>query len=142
MRPEKAGVPYCREPNTGVVKTLLLAMCSQVLESQATMAPATSASSSPDTISVDHGTPGTQGVMEPMDTDTQEAGRTRADGRAGGRKKTQPDGKPQVDGRTPGDGTRASRRTQYDGKAQEDIATQESERPQSDRSSQKGSVTQ
>ncbi|KAK7798873.1 hypothetical protein U0070_014250, partial [Myodes glareolus] len=114
----------------------------EVLESQATMAPATSASSSPDTTSVDHGTPGTQGIVEPMDTDTQEAGRTHADGRAGGRKKTQTDGKPQVDGRTPGDGTRASRRTQSDGKAQVDTATQGSERPQSDRSSQKDSVLQ
>lgn len=142
MRSEKAGVPYYREPNTGVIKTLLLAMCSQVLESQATMAPATSASSSPDTTSVDHGTPGTQGIVEPMDTDTQEAGRTHADGRAGGRKKTQTDGKPQVDGRTPGDGTRASWRTQSDGKAQVDTATQGSERPQSDRSSQKDSVPQ
>ncbi|CAO2614019.1 Alpha-protein kinase 3 [Lemmus lemmus] len=132
----------CREPWTGVVKTLLLAMCSQVLESQATMAPATSASSSPDTVSVDRGTPGTQGVVEPMDTDTQEAGRTHADGRVGGRKKTQTDGEPQVDGRTPGDGTRASQRTQSDEKAQVDIATQESERPQSNRSSQKDSVTQ
>ncbi|XP_036054561.1 LOW QUALITY PROTEIN: alpha-protein kinase 3 [Onychomys torridus] len=110
-------------------------------ESQATMAPAVSASSSPGAVSADHSTPGNRGVMEPMDTEAEEHGRPHAEERPGGRKETQTDGTQQVDRRTPGDGAQASQRTQADEKAQEDVLTHGSERPQSE-GSQKDLVTQ
>lgn len=140
MRSEKAGTSYRREPNTHVRKALLLAMSSQALESQATVAPAMSASSSSATISVDHSASGKQGVMEPMDTETQEDGRVLAGGSTGGRGKAQTDGKLQVDGRTQGDEAQAPQRTQTDEKAQADVMTRGDERPHSDMSSQKGLV--
>ncbi|XP_051004771.1 alpha-protein kinase 3 [Acomys russatus] len=111
-------------------------------ESQTTMAPAMLASSSSDTLSVDHSPSGSQGATEPMETETQEDGRAPADGRTGGRKKTQIDGQLRVDGRTERGETEASQRTQIDKKAQVDAVTQGSERPQSDRSSQKALVTE
>uniref|UniRef100_A0A8I5ZR19 non-specific serine/threonine protein kinase n=1 Tax=Rattus norvegicus TaxID=10116 RepID=A0A8I5ZR19_RAT len=114
----------------------------EALESPATMAPATSASSSSDTISVGHSTSGNQGVTEPMDTETQEEGRTLANGRTSGRQKTQTDGKLQVDGRTQGDEAQTLQRTQTNEKAPMNVVTQGSERPESDRSSQKDLVTQ
>lgn len=117
-------------------------MCFQNLESPATTAPATSASSSSDTISAAHSSSGNQSVTEPMDTETQEDGRTLADGRTGSRKETQADGKLQEDGRTQGDGAHAPQRTQAGEKAPMDVVTPGSETPQSDRSSQKGLVTQ
>ncbi|XP_052568813.1 alpha-protein kinase 3 isoform X1 [Peromyscus californicus insignis] len=104
----------------------------EALESQATMASAMSASS----------TPGNRGVMEPMDTEAQEDRRPYAEERTGGRKETQTDGTLQVDGRTPGDGAQALQRTQADEKAQVDVLTHGSERPQPDRRSQKDLVTQ
>ncbi|XP_007650412.1 alpha-protein kinase 3 isoform X1 [Cricetulus griseus] len=111
----------------------------EALESQAAMVPAMSSSGSPDTISVDHSTPGNQGVMESMDTDIQKDRRTQADGRNRGSKETQTDGKLHVYGRTQGDGAQASQGTQLDEK---DVVTQGSERLQSVGSSQKDSVTQ
>ncbi|XP_052015686.1 alpha-protein kinase 3 [Apodemus sylvaticus] len=112
------------------------------LESPAAMAPAMSASSSSDTISVEPSSSGNQSIMEPMDTETQEDARTLADGRTGSRKKPQADGKMHVDGRTQGDGAHASLRTQAGEKAPMDVVTPGSETPQSDRSSQKDLVTQ
>ncbi|XP_055479585.1 alpha-protein kinase 3 [Psammomys obesus] len=109
----------------------------EALESQAM-----SGSSSSETIPVDHSTSGKQGTMEPMDTETQEDGRVLAGGRTGGRRKAQTDGKPQVDGRTPGDEAQAPQRAQADEKAQMDVRTRGSERPHSDRSSQKGLATE
>lgn len=115
----------------------------EALESPATVAPTKSANSSSDTVSVDHDSSGNQGATEPMDTETQEDGRTLVDGRTGSRKKTHTDGKLQVDGRTQGDGAQdrahASPRTQA---GEKDVVTQGSERPQSDRSSWKNLVTQ
>lgn len=141
MRSEKAGMPAAQRP-TRVVKAVLLAMCFQALESPATVAPAMSATSSSDTVSVGRGSSGNQGATEPMDTETQEDGRTLAHGRTGSRKKTHTDGKLQVDGRTQGDGACASPRTQAGEKAPMDFVTQGSERPQSDRSPWKNLVTQ
>lgn len=132
-------MPAAQRP-TCVVKAVLLAMCFQALESPATVAPAMSATSSSDTVSVDRGSSGNQGATEPMDTETQEDGRTLVDGRTGSRKKTHTDGKLQVDGRTQGDGAHASPRTGE--KAPTDFVTQGSERPQSDRSPWKNLVTQ
>ncbi|XP_060223414.1 alpha-protein kinase 3 isoform X2 [Meriones unguiculatus] len=102
---------------------------------------AVSGSSSSETISVDHSASGKQGATEPMDTETQEDGRVLAGGRTGGRRKAQTDGKPQVDGRTRGDEAQAPQRAQTDEKAQTDVRMRGSERPHSDRSSQKGLET-
>ncbi|XP_029417004.1 alpha-protein kinase 3 [Nannospalax galili] len=104
----------------------------EALESQATIASTISVSSSSEN----------QGVIEPMDTGTQEDGRTLDDGRIGNRKSTQTDGKPRVHGKTQGDGAQAAQRTQTDKKAQVDVVTQGSERPQLDRQSQKDVVAQ
>ncbi|KAK1327798.1 LOW QUALITY PROTEIN: hypothetical protein QTO34_012706 [Cnephaeus nilssonii] len=101
-----------------------------VPESQATMAPTVSASSSTGIASAGGSTPRSQGVIEPMDTETQES-RTYADWRHGGLKNTEADGKMQVDGRT-----QAGRKTQMD------IVAQESERTESDGSAQKDVVVQ
>ncbi|XP_051062532.1 alpha-protein kinase 3 isoform X2 [Phodopus roborovskii] len=81
--------------------------------------------------------PGNQGVMEPMDTDAQEDGRTQVDGRTGGRRETQTDGKLHVDGRTQGEGAQAPQRAQSGEKGQVDAVTQGSERPPSDGGSQR-----
>lgn len=105
-------------------------MYSQVPESQATMAPTVSASSSTGIASAGGSTPRSQGVIEPMDTETQES-RTYADWRHGGLKNTEADGKMQVDGRT-----------QADRKTQMDIVAQESERTESDGSAQKDVVVE
>ncbi|XP_059533984.1 alpha-protein kinase 3 isoform X2 [Myotis daubentonii] len=102
----------------------------EVPESQATMVPTVSASSSTGIASAGGSTPRSQSIIEPMDTETQES-RTYADWRHGGMKNTEADGKMQVDGRT-----------QADRKTQMDIVTQESERTESDRSSQKDVVAQ
>ncbi|XP_073918043.1 alpha-protein kinase 3 isoform X3 [Castor canadensis] len=95
----------------------------EVLESQATAAPPTPAGSSS----------GSPGALEPMDTETQEDGRTRG-------KTMQTDGKMQMEGRTQGDGAHAAQRSQADRKVQVDVVMQESERSQSD-SSQMDVVT-
>nr|XP_039335958.1 alpha-protein kinase 3 isoform X2 [Saimiri boliviensis boliviensis] len=114
----------------------------EILESQTTTAPTVSASSSSDGASVGCNTSGSQGIIEPMDMETQEDGRTSAYQRTGSKKNVQADGKMQVDGRTGGDGTQTAHRTREDRKTQVDTGIQESERPQSDRTSQKGEVTQ
>ncbi|XP_046508213.1 alpha-protein kinase 3 [Equus quagga] len=107
----------------------------EVLESQATMAPTTSASNSADTVSAGCSTSRSQGVTEPMDTETQEDRRMSADRKTVGKKNTEADGKMQVDGRTQGDGTQTTQRTQAERKTQVDVVTRERERPESDRSS-------
>ncbi|XP_036271523.1 alpha-protein kinase 3 [Pipistrellus kuhlii] len=99
-------------------------------ESQATMAPTVSASGSTGTASAGGSTPRSQGVLEPMDTETQES-RTYADWRHGGTKNSETDGKMQVDART-----------QADRKTQMDIVAQESERTESGRRAQKDVVGQ
>lgn len=104
-------------------------MYSQVPESQETMAPV-SASSSTGITPAGGSIPRSQGVIEPMDTETQES-KTYADWRHGGMKNTEADGKMQVDGKT-----------QADRKTQMDIVAQESERTESDRSVQKDLVVQ
>uniref|UniRef100_A0A2I3H6R7 Alpha-protein kinase 3 n=1 Tax=Nomascus leucogenys TaxID=61853 RepID=A0A2I3H6R7_NOMLE len=114
----------------------------EVLECQTTTAPTKSASSSSDVASIGCSTSGSQGIIEPMDMETQEDGRTSANQRTGSKKNVQADGKTQVDGRTRGDGTQTAQRTRADRKTQADAGTQESERPQSDRSAQKGMMTQ
>ncbi|XP_032120706.1 alpha-protein kinase 3 isoform X2 [Sapajus apella] len=114
----------------------------EILESQTTTAPTVSASSSSDGASIGCSTSGSQGIIEPMDMETQEDGRTSANQRTGSKKNVQADGKMQVDGRTGGDGTQTAHRTREDRKTQVDPGIQESERPQSDRTSQKGEVTQ
>nr|XP_012304399.1 alpha-protein kinase 3 isoform X1 [Aotus nancymaae]XP_012304403.1 alpha-protein kinase 3 isoform X1 [Aotus nancymaae]XP_012304408.1 alpha-protein kinase 3 isoform X1 [Aotus nancymaae] len=114
----------------------------EILESQTTTAPTVSAGSSSDGASLGCSTSGSQGIIEPMDMETQEDGRTSAYQRTGSKKNVQADRKMQVDGRTRADETQTAQRTQEDRKAQVDTGTQESERPQSDRTSQKGEVTQ
>nr|XP_055218760.1 alpha-protein kinase 3 isoform X2 [Gorilla gorilla gorilla] len=114
----------------------------EVLECQTTTAPTMSASSSSDVASIGVSTSGSQGIIEPMDMETQEDGRTSANQRTGSKKNVQADGKIQVDGRTRGDGTQTAQRTRADRKMQVDAGTQESKRPQSDRSAQKGMMTQ
>uniref|UniRef100_A0A2K5KIF1 non-specific serine/threonine protein kinase n=1 Tax=Cercocebus atys TaxID=9531 RepID=A0A2K5KIF1_CERAT len=114
----------------------------EVLECQTTMAPTVSASSSSDVASIGCSTSGSQGIFEPMDMETQEDGRTSANQRTGSKKNVHADGKIQVDGRTRGDGTQIAQRTWADRKTQVYAGTQESKRPQSDRSAQKGIVTQ
>ena len=98
-----------REPKAPVVKFLLLSVCSQVQESQATIAPAPAGSSS-DPASAGHSTSRSQGIIEPMDAETQEDRRMSVDQKTGGEKNTEVDRKMQVDGRTQGDQTEASRR--------------------------------
>ncbi|XP_012499239.1 PREDICTED: alpha-protein kinase 3 isoform X1 [Propithecus coquereli] len=114
----------------------------EVLESQAAMAPTVSASSSSDVASAGCGTSRSQGAIERMDVETQEDGRTSAGQGTGGKKDVQADGKMQVDGRTCRDRARTTQRTQAGRKAQVDVMTQEREKPQSDRSSQKDVVIQ
>ncbi|CAK6442405.1 unnamed protein product [Pipistrellus nathusii] len=102
----------------------------EVPESQAAMAPTISASGSTGTASAGGSTPRSQGVMEPMDTETQESS-TYADWRHGGTKNSETDGKMQVDART-----------QADRKTQVDIVAHESERTESGRRAQKDVVGQ
>lgn len=117
-------------------------MCSQVPESQANLAPTVVAGNSAEAVSAGRSNSRSQGVIEPMDTDTQEDQRTSADQKPGGRKNTEADGKMQVDGRTQGDRPQTTQRTQADRKTQVDIVPQESERPASARSSQEDAVAQ
>uniref|UniRef100_A0A4X1UKD7 non-specific serine/threonine protein kinase n=2 Tax=Sus scrofa TaxID=9823 RepID=A0A4X1UKD7_PIG len=114
----------------------------RVQESQATIAPTTSASHSSDTISAGHGTCRSQGTIEPMDTETQEDRRTAAGQKTGGEQNTEVSGKMQMDGRMQGDRAHTAQRTQADRKTQRDVVTQESERPESDRNSQEDVVIQ
>ncbi|XP_057577579.1 alpha-protein kinase 3 [Hippopotamus amphibius kiboko] len=111
-------------------------------ESQATMAPTTLASSNSDTVSAGCSTSRSQGIIEPMDTETQEDGRTSTGQKTGGKKNTEVDRKMQVDGRTQGDRTQTTQRTQADRKTQVDVVTQESERSESDRNSQEDVMAQ
>ncbi|XP_053449355.1 alpha-protein kinase 3 isoform X1 [Nycticebus coucang] len=114
------------------------------LESQATVAPTLPASSSPNVASVGCSTSRSQSAIDPMDMETQEDGRTSADQAAGGKKNMQAAGKVQVDGRTQGEQAQTRQRTQADSKVRAGVGTQDGERPQSGRSSQKdvGVVTQ
>ncbi|XP_031296485.2 alpha-protein kinase 3 isoform X1 [Camelus dromedarius] len=114
----------------------------KVQESQATMAPAVSSSNSSDTVPAGCSTSRSQGIIEPMDTESQEDRRTSADQKTGGKKITEVDRKMQVHGRTQGDRTQTTQRTQADRKMQVDVVTQESERAESDRNSQKDVVAQ
>ncbi|XP_024906159.1 alpha-protein kinase 3 [Pteropus alecto] len=113
----------------------------EVLESQTTMAPTTSASSSADRASAGGSTPRSQGVIEPMDAETQES-RTYADRKLGDEKNTEANGKMQVDGRPQGDGTQTTLRMQTDKKTQVNVVTQEGERVVSDRRSQEDVMAQ
>ncbi|XP_066211664.1 alpha-protein kinase 3 isoform X1 [Saccopteryx leptura] len=113
----------------------------EVLESQVTVAPTISASSSADIASAGGSTLGNQGIIEPMDAEMQER-RAYADQRHGGKKSTEADVKMQVDKRTQEDGKQATPRTQADGKTQMDIVTHKSERTETDRSSQEDVVAQ
>ncbi|XP_006877908.1 PREDICTED: alpha-protein kinase 3 [Chrysochloris asiatica] len=119
----------------------------QALESQATMVLITPDSSSSDVVSLGSSTSTTQATIEPMDTETQEDGRTFADRRTGGNKNAQADGKMQVEGRmltdgqTQGDRTQTTLRTQAERKTQVDVGSQESVRRQVGRSSQEDVVT-
>uniref|UniRef100_UPI003D7A765D alpha-protein kinase 3 isoform X2 n=1 Tax=Rhinolophus sinicus TaxID=89399 RepID=UPI003D7A765D len=96
------------------------------------------ARSSTDAASAGGSTPRSQGVTEPKDTETQESRGAHADGKPGGKRNTEADGKMQVDGRTRGDG---NPRTQADRKTQVNV-TQDSERLASDRSSPADVVAQ
>ncbi|KAM8782768.1 alpha-protein kinase 3 isoform 2-T2 [Rhynchonycteris naso] len=113
----------------------------EALESQVTMAPTISASSSTDIASADGSTPRSQGIIEPMDAETQES-RAYNDQRHGGKKNTEANAKMQVDERTQEDGKQATPRTQADEKTQMDIVTQKSGRTESDSSSQEDVVAQ
>uniref|UniRef100_A0A7N5JI60 non-specific serine/threonine protein kinase n=1 Tax=Ailuropoda melanoleuca TaxID=9646 RepID=A0A7N5JI60_AILME len=95
----------------------------EVPESQANPAPTVLASSSAEAVSAGCSSSRSQGVIESMDTDTQEDRRTSADQKLGGRKNTEADGKMQ------GDRTQTTQRTQADRRTQVDIVPQESERP-------------
>ncbi|XP_023365868.1 alpha-protein kinase 3 [Otolemur garnettii] len=114
------------------------------LESQATVAPTLPASSSPNVASVGYSTSRSQGAIKSMDMETQEDERTSADQAAGGKKNMQAAGKVQVDGRTQGEQAQTRQRIQADSKVRAGVVTQDSERPQSGRCSQKdvGVVTQ
>ncbi|XP_027426684.1 alpha-protein kinase 3 isoform X1 [Zalophus californianus] len=114
----------------------------EVPESQANLAPTVLASNSADAVSAGCSNSRSQGIIEPMDTDTQEDQRASADQKPGGKKNTEADGKMQVDGRTQGDRTQTTQRTQADRKTQVDIVPQGSERPASARSSQEDAVAQ
>ncbi|XP_064123151.1 alpha-protein kinase 3 [Loxodonta africana] len=120
----------------------------EALESQATMVPITSASSSSDAASCGPSTSGSQGTIEPMDTESQEDRRTSADQRTGGNKNIQLDGKTQMDrrvladGQTQGNRTQTTQRIQAESKTQMDVVTQESGRTQAYRGSQEDVVTQ
>ncbi|XP_044244362.2 alpha-protein kinase 3 isoform X2 [Ursus arctos] len=114
----------------------------EVPESQANPAPTVLASSSAEAVSAGRSSSRSQGVIEPMDTDTQEDQRTSADQKLGGRKNTEADGKMQVDGKTQGDRTQTTQRTQADRRTQVDIVPQESERPVSARRPQEDVVAQ
>ena len=130
-----------REPKAPVVKFLLLSVCSQVQESQATIAPAPAGSSS-DPASAGHSTSRSQGIIEPMDAETQEDRRMSVDQKTGGEKNTEVDRKMQVDGRTQGDQTEASQWTQADRMTQVDVVMQGSRRSESDRNSQEDVMAQ
>ncbi|XP_043777450.1 alpha-protein kinase 3 isoform X2 [Cervus elaphus] len=113
----------------------------KVQESQATMAPA-SASSSSDPVSAGHSTSRSQGIIEPMNAETQEDRKMSPDQKTGGKKNTEVDRKMQVDGRMQGDQTEASQRTQADRMTQVDVVMQGSERSESDRNSQEDVMAQ
>ncbi|KAB0352159.1 hypothetical protein FD754_017016, partial [Muntiacus muntjak] len=130
-----------REPKAPVIKFLLLSVCSQVQESQATMAPA-SASSTSDPVSAGHSTSRSQGIIEPMNAETQEDRKMSPDQKTGGKKNTEVDRKMQVDGRMQGDQTEASQQTQADRMTQVDVMMQGSARSESDRNSQEDVMAQ
>uniref|UniRef100_A0A8C9K805 non-specific serine/threonine protein kinase n=1 Tax=Panthera tigris altaica TaxID=74533 RepID=A0A8C9K805_PANTA len=110
----------------------------EVPESQANPAPTMLASNSASTVSSR-----SQGVIEPMDTETRVDQRmTSADQQAGGKKNTEADGKRQVARRTQGDRTQTTQRTQADREPQVDTEPQDSERTASARSSQEDVVAQ
>ncbi|XP_060473555.2 alpha-protein kinase 3 isoform X1 [Panthera onca] len=110
----------------------------EVPESQAKPAPTMLASNSASTVSSR-----SQGVIEPMDTETRVDQRmTSADQQAGGKKNTEADGKRQVARRTQGDRTQTTQRTQADREPQVDTEPQDSERTASARSSQEDVVAQ
>ncbi|XDB62180.1 hypothetical protein ABFV05_015796 [Capra hircus] len=113
----------------------------KVQESQATIAPAL-ASSSSDPVSAGHSTSRSQGIIEPMDAETQEDRRMSVDQKTGGEKNTEVHRKMQVDGRTQGNQTEASQWTQTDRMAQVDVVMQGSEKSESDRSSQEDVMAQ
>ncbi|XP_052516104.1 alpha-protein kinase 3 isoform X1 [Budorcas taxicolor] len=113
----------------------------KVQESQATIAPAL-ASSSSDPVSAGHSTSRSQGIIEPMDAETQEDRRMSVDQKTGGEKNTEVHRKMQVDGRTQGNQTEASQWTQADRMAQVDVVMQGSEKSESDRSSQEDVMAQ
>ncbi|KAK2491705.1 LOW QUALITY PROTEIN: hypothetical protein MC885_000632 [Smutsia gigantea] len=114
----------------------------EVPESQATAAPTMSANNSSEVGSAGCSISGGQGVPEPMDAQSQEDRRASAAWKAGGRRRTEADGKVQADGRTLGDRAQTTRRTQADRETQEGTVTRGSERPESDRSSQQAVVVQ
>ncbi|XP_032197905.1 alpha-protein kinase 3 isoform X1 [Mustela erminea] len=114
----------------------------EVPESRASPAPTALATNTADMVSVGCSDPRSRGIIEPMDTDTQEAGRTSADQKRGGKKNTEADGKRQVDGRTQGDRTQATQMTQADRKSWVDTGPRESERPASARRFQEDVVAQ
>uniref|UniRef100_G1SQ37 non-specific serine/threonine protein kinase n=1 Tax=Oryctolagus cuniculus TaxID=9986 RepID=G1SQ37_RABIT len=115
----------------------------EVPESQATTTAATLAGGSSGVTSIGGGgTSRSHDVIEPMDTDTQAGGPSSADQRAGGEQDQQLRGEMQVEGRPWADGAQRSQRTQAEGEMQVEVVTQESARPQSVESSQRGVVTQ
>ncbi|KAM7048287.1 alpha-protein kinase 3 isoform 4-T4 [Molossus nigricans] len=112
----------------------------EVPETQVIVASTVPANSRAGIASAGGRTPRSQGVVEPMDTETQES-RTDADQRRGG-KNAEADGKMQVD-RTQDDGTQTTPRTQADRKTKVDIVTESQgragtqvERTQEDRKTQ------
>lgn len=125
-----------------MVRLFLSSACSQVPGSQASPAPTALAANTADVVSVGCSDPRRRGIIEPMDTDTQEAGRTSADQKRGGKKNTEADGKRQVDGRTQGDRPQATQTTQADRKSRVDTGPRESERPASARRFQEDAVAQ
>ncbi|KAM7048284.1 alpha-protein kinase 3 isoform 1-T1 [Molossus nigricans] len=118
----------------------------EVPETQVIVASTVPANSRAGIASAGGRTPRSQGVVEPMDTETQES-RTDADQRRGG-KNAEADGKMQVD-RTQDDGTQTTPRTQADRKTKVDIVTESQgragtqvERTQEDRKTQVGEKSQ
>lgn len=115
-------------------------MCSQVPESQATVAPTAPANNSSEVGSAGCSMSGSQGAAEPMDTESQRDRRTPADQKAGSRRRPEADGKVQADGRAPGDRAQTTWRTQADRETQEGTATRGSERPESGGSPQQAAA--
>lgn len=123
-----------------MAKLSLLSVCAQVPESQAKPAPAVLASSA-GTASAGHGSPRSQGAVEPMDTESHADQRmVSAAQQARGEKSMEADGKMQVAGRT--------RRTRADGEPQVATAprgggrTASAAGPQDDAVAQGGAGTQ